>query len=179
MSVYIALVRGINVGGNRSLPMKELVPVLESLGCQNVRTYIQSGNAVFESAEEDRARLSLAITDEIDKRRGFAPYVLLLTPEDIEQAIADSPFPEGEGDPGHLHLGFLGGKTIDPDLKKLESRRSESERFRLTPKVFYLYAPDGVGRSRLAANVERLLGVPLTDRNWTTMLKLRDMARDS
>jgi uncharacterized protein (DUF1697 family) len=175
MSIYIALLRGVNVGGHRSLPMKELVSVLESLDCRNVRTYIQSGNAVLESDEPDRTVLSQKIAAEIEKRRGFAPHVLTLA--DLEQAIAENPFPEGEGDPGHLHMGFLGAERSDPDLQKLESLKTESERFRLTAKVFYLFAPDGVGGSKLAASAEKSLAVPLTDRNWTTVLRLRDMAR--
>jgi uncharacterized protein (DUF1697 family) len=177
MNTYIALFRGINVGGRNSLPMKELVTILEELGCQNVRTYIQSGNAVFESDTDDISRLSKSISSSVEKRRGFAPHVLLLTLKELEKAIANNPFPEGREDPKALHVGFLASAPRQPDLKKLESLRGEKERFRLVDDIFYLHAPDGIGRSKLAASTEKLLGVPMTDRNWRTVLKLLDMAK--
>ncbi|HET8646920.1 MAG TPA: DUF1697 domain-containing protein, partial [Vicinamibacteria bacterium] len=80
--------------------------------------------------------------------------------------------------PTSLHLGFLASVPKNPDLDGLENLRSETERFRLIAGVFYLHAPDGVGRSKLAARAERLLGAPMTDRNWRTVCKLRDIANE-
>ena len=177
MKTYIALFRGINVGGKNSLPMKELAAILDDLQCQNIKTYIQSGNVVFESKENDPARLANKIGLEIKKRRGFEPYVLLLGLEKLEKVIKSNPFPEAESDPKTLHVGFLASTPKDPDLKKLESIKSDSERFRLIGNAFYLHAPEGIGRSRLAANTERLLGVSMTDRNWRTVCKLMEMAK--
>lgn len=177
MNTCIALFRGINVVGNNVLPMKELVPILEALGCRNVLTYIQSGNAVFESGKIDTSRLSKRISEEIKKRRGFEPHVLMLGVEDIEKAIAKNPFPEAELEPKTLHFGFLASAPRNPDLGALERLRKDTERFRLIGKVFYLHAPEGIGRSKLAAGAERLLGVAMTDRNWRTVCKIRDMAR--
>ena len=176
MNTYVAFFRGINVGGNRSLPMKELVAALEEIGARKVRTYIQSGNAIFESAEKNLARLSTQLSAGILKRRGFEPYVLVLGLEALAKAIAENPFPEAVSDPGSLHLGFLASPPKSPDLKKLSSLRKESERFHLTDSVFYLHAPEGVGRSKLAASSEKLLGVPMTDRNWKTVCKVIEMA---
>lgn len=176
--VYIALFRGINVGGKNRLPMKELVSALEGLGCSDVKTYIQSGNAVFRSREPDPARLASLIKGAVEQDFGFAPYVLLLSVDDIHHAIENNPFPDAETDPSHLHLGFLGAGPTVPDLDKIEGLRAPRERFRLLDGVFYLHAPDGVGNSKLAVGVERLLRVPVTDRNWTTTLKLRDMAQE-
>lgn len=178
MKTYIALFRGINVGGKNALPMKELVAVLEDLGCRNVTTYIQSGNAVFESQEKDASRLAQKIRGEIKKRRGFEPYVLLLEPEDIERAIRENPFPEAETDPQALHVGFLTAAPGNPDLTRLESLKRDSERFHLLANVFYLHAPEGVGRSKLAANAEQLLGVPMTDRNWRTVCRIWEIAKE-
>ena len=176
MNTYVALFRGINVGGHCALPMKELVATLEELGARKVRTYIQSGNVVFESAEKNLARLSRQVSAEILKRRGFEPYVHILTPEALAKAIAENPFPEAVIDPSSLHLGFLASPPKDHDLKKLSSLSKESERFHLTESVFYLHAPEGVGRSKLAASSEKLLGVPMTDRNWRTVCKIMEMA---
>jgi uncharacterized protein (DUF1697 family) len=178
LKIYIALFRAINVGGKNSLPMKELIAVLEDLGARNAKTYIQSGNAVFVSPEKDTLQLSNKIRSEIKKRRGFEPHVLLLELEDIERVIRKNPFPEAATDPTTLHAGFLASVPEKPNLKTLESLRSESERFQLIDKVFYLHAPEGIGRSKLAANAEKLLGAPMTDRNWRTVCKIREMAQE-
>ena len=176
MNTYIALFRGINIGGKNLLPMQELVVLLEDLGARNTRTYIQSGNAVFQSAEKDVSHLARQLTAAIKQRHGFAPDVLILGLDAIDRAIAENPFPEAEEDPGSLHLVFLLAPPEHPDLKKLDSLKAESERFHLRDRVFYLHAPEGVGRSRLAANIEKLLGVPATARNWRTVCKIREMA---
>jgi len=178
METYIALFRGINVGGTGSLPMKELAAILQGLGCRDVRTFIQSGNAVFASATQDAARLAAAMGAEIKQRRGFEPHILLLTRAEFEQAIAANPFPEAENEPQTLHLGFLVSVPPKPDLQGIEKLRAASERCQLVGRVFYLHAPEGIGRSKLAAASERLLGVPMTDRNWRTVQALAAMARE-
>ncbi len=160
------------------MPMKELVALLEDIGARKIKTYIQSGNAVFQIAENNRSQLSKQITAEVNKRHCFEPYVLILELNSIIKAIAMNPFPDAETDPNNLHLGFLASKPIPPNLGKLQSLRKESERFRLIDDVFYLYAPEGVGISRLAASPEKLLGIPMTDRNWRTVCKIREMVEE-
>jgi len=178
MDTYIALFRGINVGGKNLLPMKELVGILDGQGCQRVRTYIQSGNVVFKSSQMTASGLSGNIMAEIKKRHGFAPLVLLLSLEEFEKILENNPFPEVRNDPKALHVGFLASAPKEPDLKALESLREKSERFRLIDNAFYLHAPDGVGRSRLAASTEKLLGISMTDRNWKTVTKILEMAEE-
>jgi uncharacterized protein (DUF1697 family) len=177
MNIFIALFRGINVGGKNSLPMKELVSISEGLGCQGVKTYIQSGNMVFKIGEKDLSGLSERLRTEIKKRRGFAPSVLFLSLRGFEKIVANNPFPEVQNDPQALHVGFLAAVPEKPDLKTLETLRAKTERFRLIDSAFYLHAPDGIGRSKLAANTERLLGVGMTDRNWRTVCKILEMAK--
>ena len=177
MNTYVVLLRGINVGGRNALSMKKLVVLLEDLGCRNVKTYIQSGNVILQSSKS-ATHLAERIGHEIERCHGFKPYMLLLQISELEAAIAANPFPEAEADPKGLHFGFLDTVPSDPHLKKIETLKTKSERFRLINKVFYLHAPDGVGRSKLAANSERLLGVSMTDRNWRTVSKLRDMAEE-
>lgn len=174
MHTYIALFRGINVGGKNPLPMKGLVAILENIGARNVRTYIQSGNAVFQSAETDLVQLSKQLAAEIKKRQGFEPCVIILTPAALQSAMNNNPFPES--DPTGLHLGFLADPPMTPDLERLNKLKTEKERFHLSDTVFYLHAPDGVGRSKLAAGAEKLLGVPMTDRNWRTVCKIMELA---
>jgi len=178
MKPYIALFRGINVGGHSKLSMADLVGILEGLGAQNVRTYIQSGNAVFQYKEVDTTEFAKAISLEVNKKCGFAPKVLLLTAEDLDRAMDENPFPEPEGVASTLHLGFMAAEPENVDLEKLTSLKVESEHYCLTPNVFYLYAPDGVGKSRLAAEAEKIIGVDMTDRNWNTVCKLKEMVED-
>lgn len=176
MQTKIALFRGINVGGKNTLKMKDLVRLLEDLGASNVRTYIQSGNVVFdypETPEQLDQKISLAI----QKHFGFSPQVLFLNPEDLNTAMQNNPFPEAESIPKTLHLGFLAYKPENPRLEDLQGIKAPSEAFVLKGKVFYLYAPDGVGRSKLAANMERLLGVSMTARNWNTVYKIYELAK--
>ena len=177
MKTYIALFRGINVGGTNVLPMKDLVALLENIGSQNVKTYIQSGNAVFQNQEENPSLLSNKIRVTLKKRHGLEPRVLLLTPEEIDRAIESNPFPEAESEPKTLHIHFLATMPKNPDLGALESIKSDRERFALKDRVFYLHAPDGIGRSKVAANTEKLLGVAITGRNWRTVCKIMTMAR--
>lgn len=178
MKTYIALFRGINVGGKNLLPMKALKTLLENLNLQNVKTYIQSGNVVFQSDEENAASLSSKISAEIQKSHGFKPQVLLLDVEEMEKAIESNPFPEAESDPRTLHLNFLASAPETPNLQALNSLKKDNERFELKGNVFYLHAPDGIGRSKLAANVEKLLGVAMTSRNWRTVSKIMAMAKE-
>lgn len=159
--------------------MKELRAVLERRGLQDVRTYLQSGNVVFRSGVIDRRELAQTIASAINESHGFIPEVLLLSLEELQAAIAANPFPEGEAEPKTLHFYFLKSSPDSPDLEKLESLRSASERFELVESVFYLYAPDGVGRSKLAAKVERALGVPATARNWRSVSAVMSMAQEA
>ncbi len=158
--------------------MKELVSILESLGARHVKTYIQSGNAIFAAADQDVPSLSQKISLEIKKRRGFEPHVLLLNLKEFGRVIQRNPFSDETGDPRLLHAGFLAAVPNHPDLPALARLKSATERFKLIDRVFYLHAPDGVGRSKLAARVEKLLGVALTDRNWKTVMKIFEMARE-
>ncbi len=176
MSTRIALFRGINVGGKNRLPMKDLVAILEGLGFRNVRTYIQSGNAVFEAARGTGPGLAAAIRAAVETAFGFEPAVLLLTLPELDAAIVENPFPEAVTDPRTLHVNFLAAAPGAPDLDGLEALGTGSERFALIDRRFYLYAPDGIGRSKLAARAERLLGVPMTGRNWRTVCTLRELA---
>jgi uncharacterized protein (DUF1697 family) len=176
MRTYIALFRGINVGGNNMLPMKELAAALESVGAREVATYIQSGNAVFRSEDTDTALLAEKIQAAIGERHGFEPRVLVLGSEDLEKAVRSNPFPEAESEPKTLHLYFLAVPPEHPDLDALQGIKGERERFVLGDSVFYVHTPDGIGRSKLAANAERLLGIPATARNWRTVRKVMEMA---
>ena len=173
MTSYIALLRGINVGGHNLLPMKELTAILTGLGCQNVLTYIQSGNVVFQAAIKDKNIFAGEISTKILENFSFAPKILLLSREELETAIKNNPFDTQSGK--ILHFFFLDAPPADPDMKKMNALKSASESFQLIESVLYLYTPEGIGRSKLAAGIERCLGVAVTARNWNTIQKLQAM----
>ena len=149
MQTWIALLRGVNVGGKNLLPMNELVAILENLDCKDVRTYIQSGNAAFRSTHRVGSMLDGKISRSIENHFGFKPLVFLLTLNEFENAISMNPYPEAGDAPNSFHVFFLSEESKSPDLEALENLKVATERFKLDGRVFYLHAPDGVGRSRL------------------------------
>lgn len=175
MKTWIGLFRGINVGGNNILPMAQLKRDLESLNLKNVRTYIQSGNVVFDSTARTASSLSRKIGARIEKQHGFRPNLFILNREELLTSIESNPFPRAVSDPKTLHFFFLAEPASNPDKKALENAKSPTEKYKLMDRVFYLYAPDGVGRSKLAANAEKYLGVATTARNYRTVDKLLSM----
>lgn len=174
----IALLRGINVGGRNPLPMKSLREILAGLGLRRVRTYVQSGNAVFEAPADGCDGLASRIGEAIGRKHGFVPQVLVLTVEELQRAVVGNPFPAAESEPKSLHLSFLETAPAAPDLEKLENLRRDSESFRLIDQVFYLHAPDGIGRSKLAAAAEKALGVTATGRNWRSVQAILALATE-
>jgi uncharacterized protein (DUF1697 family) len=174
MKTYIALFRGINVGGKSMLLMHDLVMLFKNAGVEKIKTYINSGNVVFTNKKDMTSRFLAGIRSKIKAKYGFEPDIQVLELKDLEEAISGNPFPESNTE--SLHVGYLASPPEKPDLIKLESLKKDSERFRLSGRIFYLYAPEGVGRSKLASNCEKILGVSMTDRNWRTVCKIRDLA---
>lgn len=170
---YAALLRGINIGGKHKLPMQGLKEILEATGCEKVSTYIQSGNVVFLSRADDLGALARKIVEEVLRHYGFAPKIMLLEAGSFREALANNPFDADEGK--NLHLFFLDTFPDAPDIEKIEALKSGSEAYKLEKRVFYFHTPEGIGRSKLAAKVEKCLGVPATGRNWNTVQKLADM----
>ena len=107
----------------------------------------------------------------------FAPQVLLLTVERLAAIASENPYPEAEATLKFLHVWFLTEKAGNPDIDAMNSIKAENEQFTLTDDALYLHAPDGIGRSRLAAKIDRHLGVSTTARNWRTVMKLLDLAK--
>lgn len=171
MKTYIALFRGINVGGNNILPMKELKMLLEASSCRRVRTYIQSGNVVFESESPPENVGGL-----IKERFGFEPHVLLMEKKAFLESLTGNPYTAAKGN--QIHFYFCQGKP-NANIEKLDTLKTESEQYLIKDQVLYLYAPDGIGRSKLAAGMEKLLGVPATGRNLNTISKLVEMLEDT
>ncbi|NOX69354.1 MAG: DUF1697 domain-containing protein [Gammaproteobacteria bacterium] len=178
MTTWIALFRGINVGGNNILPMKELTSLLLDMDFENVRTYIQSGNVVFRSGDSDRPDIASRISNAVEERYGFRIRILIVSETDFQRAIEENPFPIAIDHPKTLHLFFLAATPETPDLAALNNLKLAEESFVLNERMFYLHAPQGIGRSKLAQRAEKLLGVPATARNWRTVGKIAEMARN-
>lgn len=175
MTVWVLLLRGVNVGGKNSLPMAEFRDLLQTLGYEEPRTYIQSGNALFGSDEDDARAIGEDISAAISREFGFRPSCLALEVSRVRTARERCPF-EDEGDGKTVHFFFLAEEPDEPDLEAVSRLAKDTERFSLEDGVFYLSAPDGIGRSKLAQNVEAKLGVPVTARNLRTVDKLIELA---
>jgi uncharacterized protein (DUF1697 family) len=178
MPRYLALLRGINVGGHNKVAMSDLRDLAAGLGHAEVATYIQSGNLVFSAAEADPAKLADALEGEIAAKLGVRPAVVVLSANELAQVIADNPFP-AEANPRCLHAVFRRDAVAAADVAAIAAavRRAREagsdDDAAVVGRTLYLRTPDGLGRSDLAA---RLLNSRAqsagTARNWATVTRL-------
>jgi uncharacterized protein (DUF1697 family) len=173
--VYILLFRGINVGGRKIVRMEALKKALSDGGFGHVRTYIQSGNVVLTSAKP-AAEVSRTVEKVFAEAFGFSSRPTVRSLGDWVAMIERNPFDEAAGDGKRLHAILLDGEPAKDAVAKLEALAT-TERMKSGKGVLYLHTPDGLGRSPVAAALDRVLGVPITVRNWNTVLKLRELAR--
>lgn len=171
--VYIVLFRG--VGGATQLPTKQLREALAAAGFSKVSTYINSGNAVVASplpAAKVRAGIAAIVREEF----AFTKEILVVGRAEWEEAIAANPYPEAVARPTTLHLFTLEGPPGAAEVAALRARATGSERFEVEGRFLYLHAPDGFGTSKFVPKIETSLDVPLTARNWNTVVKLAQIA---
>ena len=176
LRTWIALLRGINVVGRRQLLMKDLAAIFQRGGFSSVRTYIQSGNVVFQSSRGSARSLAAEVGALILERSGFEPHVMVLSHRELAAAVRGNPFAEAERDHKALHLFFLSARPPRPDLDSLTRLKRGREGFALEGKVFYLFTPHGFPQCELHDKVERFLGVRATARNWRTVNALLSMS---
>lgn len=177
---HLALLRGINVGGKNKLPMADLRGILESLGCEDVRTYIQSGNVVFRASSKARKGLEGRLSESIASTLGLTIPVLIRSAEEVEEAVARNPFQGPKFEPKHLHFGFLADRPTAAARKSLDPNRSPGDRFEVLDRCLYLHCPNGLARTKLTnAYFDRALGTVSTVRNWKTTQKLLEMLTES
>ena len=177
MPTYVSLFRGINVGGNRIVPMIELKSLHEALGLRDVVTYIQSGNVVFSSDEADPAQLSQRIDEGFAQKFGFRSQVIVRTLAELEETIANNPFQNSlEKEPKSILALFLSSRPESAALEDLKKSYSGPEEMYLIGQELFIYYPDGMGRSKLTLPlIEKKLKTVGTGRNWNTVLRLREM----
>lgn len=177
-TTYAALLRGINVGGSRKVPMADLRALMEDLGHDGVRSYLQSGQAVFTADHGDEESLTAELTDAIEKRFGF-PVDVIVRDHAYLRAIADAcPFPAAELEGRQLHVTYFSAPVDADRFAEIDRDTYLPEEFRLGDRALYLYVPTGLGRSKLAEHLSKPRlnkGVIATSRNWNTVVKLVEM----
>ena len=180
MPIYISLLRGINVGGHKRIKMDRLRVSLEAMGLEQVKTYIQSGNVVFNTGKLSPAALSKRIEERILSDFGHSVSVITRTVDEIGGTIANSPFVKQRGiDPEKLHVTFLSEIPAPVALKKLADLTIPPDQSRCLGKEIYLYLPNGVSESSLMKSpLDRALSVVTTTRNWKTVNAIHQMCLD-
>lgn len=175
---YVALLRAVNVGGKNKLPMKDLAAMLAKAGCTDVKTYIQSGNAVFSATPEIAKRIPQLIPEAIAKKFGFRAPVVVRTAKEL-QGVADSnPFLKPGADTQALAVGFLADRPDPRRVAALDPKRSPGDSFEVCGREIYLCLPSGFAKTKLTtAYFDSGLATTSTFRNWRTVLTLLEMTK--
>jgi len=180
MTVQIALLRAINVGGNRMVSMADLRALLTGLGFQDVRSLLQSGNLVFRSKSKTGASLEHFLEAELAKKTGLQTDFLVRSTEEWKTVITRNPFPdEARRDPAHLLVVLLKREPTGQGVEDLRAAIVGPETIQADGRQLYAVYPAGVGESKLTNKlIEKKLGSPGTGRNWNTVLKLAALAEE-
>ena len=177
MTTYVALLRGVNVGAHNRMKMDELRAVCESLGYGDVRTYIQSGNVVFEASGTDEATLLADLHDAIEAEFGYDVTVMVRTREELDAVVADAPFEEPAGDGVKRYVTFLNEVPDEEGIAALGDAANDAEAFVLSEREVYSELDkDALGDGRFT-DVGRTLGVDATRRNWDVVRAVLDLAQ--
>ena len=175
---YVALLRAVNLGKNRKLDMADLRALLASLGYHDVSTYLQSGNAIFTSPQDNPEILEREIAQEIERKLGFDVPVLIRTPQELASIVDANPLPHALAKPAQYYVTFLSARVDPPAAAALDPERFAPEEFRVGDRAVYVWLPEGAQRARLSNSFwERHFGVTATSRNWNTVTALLDRVR--
>lgn len=177
-TTYLALIRGINVGGNKKIKMADLRAAFEQVGCTDVATYIQSGNVVLRSTAS-AAALTETLESAIEDTFGFSAAVIVRTAEELAGVVDRNPWPDDEIEGTKLVVWFYGSKPATDTYDGIDRGTFAPETFVLDGRELFLHLPDGQGRSKLLEAMGKVKGVPLaTARNWKSVTKLLEMTAD-
>jgi uncharacterized protein (DUF1697 family) len=181
METYISILRGINVSGHRIIKMEKLRQLYLDLGFENVKSYIQSGNVVFQTKEESNEELGLNIEKCIKDNFGFEVPVIVNKLQEFKQILNSNPFLKDKTkNISFLHITFLSEKPKKVDLENILNDKFEQDEFNLLNKAVYLYCPNSYSNSKLTNKFfEKKLKVMATTRNWKTALELLNLAQSS
>jgi uncharacterized protein (DUF1697 family) len=177
MTIYIAILRGINVSGAKPLKMEALRLTLQKQGFENVTTYIQSGNVFFSYYETSTWQLAAKITESIKTDFGFDVPVIVLSAAELQVIIENNPLNEVTRDANFLHVTFLAENPVGFNLSEIEDRKQGDEAIVIDGKAVYLYCPHGYGKTKLTNTfLESKLKVAATTRNWKTVNEIFRLA---
>jgi uncharacterized protein (DUF1697 family) len=177
MTRHIALLRGINVGGHKKVPMAKLREVLEGAGFEDVKTYVQSGNVALSAAEKSPGKVGRAVEKAIEGAFGFDVAVVVRSREEIAALVADDPLGDVATNPKYRVVVFLAEKLDRKRLADVDPDEFAPEAFALRDYEIVMWAPEGQRDSKLVRTLtERRTGVVGTARNWRTVEKLLDLA---
>ena len=173
---YAALLRGINVGGKNVLPMKALAAMFAEAGCQDISTYIQSGNVVFGAKAGVVAGLGAAVTRQVEAQFGLRVPVVVRSAAELEKVIAGNPFLQDGVETNMLHVCFLEDLPDAARTAGLDAGRSAPDEFVVVGREIYMRLPNGMARTKLTnAYFDSKLKTVSTMRNWRTVLKLAEL----
>ena len=175
---YIALLRGINVGG-KVLKMADLKEAVAGLGFSDARTYLQSGNMVFRAAEAENGVVAKAISEAIRQHVSMDVTVMVRDAAQWDRIIAGNPYPQADEFPKTVHAFILDQIPEASRIDMLSAKEAGREEWQIVGGTLYLHTPDGFGKSVLGNIIERVLKVPMTARNWNTVRALGELAGDS
>lgn len=177
MNVFIALLRGINVSGQKNIDMKILKELFESLDFINVTTYLQTGNVIFKSKQKDKDKIKKNIEDAIRNKFGFDVNVLIKTKIEFEKIAKNNPFKDNS-QKDKVFIVFLYEKSEKEILKKLAEIKDENSEFTVKENAIYLYCKNGYGKSKLNNNFfERKLKISATTRNMNSISNIEDIIK--
>lgn len=176
MEQWIALIRGINVGGHKKIAMADLRKLLTDLGFAGARSLLQSGNLLFQCAGRSAAELEILIAKKTSDQMGIEADFLVRSGKQWGKIVANNPFPEhAERDPSHLAVMCLKDKPSQANVAQLENAISGREQIRAIDRELYIVYPDGIGTSKLTHGlIEKKLDTRGTARNWNTVLKIAE-----
>lgn len=178
MPGYVALLRGINVGGRNKVPMRELASLVTATGGDDVQTYLQSGNVIFDVGADLAGTISETIATSISERFGFRVPVLLRSTRQMAEVVRHNPL-RGSGtdlDDEKLHVLFLAHRPDPVRVAALDPERSSGETFVVRGQEIYLHLPNGAARTKLTnAYFDAKLGLTTSQRNWRTVTKLLEL----
>ena len=175
--VYVALLRGINVGGKNKMPMKDLAAMFADAGFSDVRTYIQSGNVVFRADPTPGEDIPSLISASISDRFGLQIPVVIRTAHEFRAIVEANPFANHTDEPDKLHVAFLSDLPNPANVDALDPDRSPPDEFAVVGREVYLHCPNGMARTRLTnAYFDSTLAATSTMRNWKTVMKLLELA---
>ena len=178
MKKFIALLRGINVSGQKQIKMSGLKSLFEKAGFQNVETYIQSGNVIFSSKETSSEKLSLKISSAIRKQFGYDVQLIVVTPEEIEDTLKKNPFIKKKKDTDKLYVIFLSETPSKVSINNLKGDDYLPEEFVVKGRNVYLFVPNGYGKAKMNNNFfENKLKVFGTTRNLKTLNALIELTK--